>query len=395
MPTTSPSTRQRVLIFSLTESSREPRVLKQISVLKDHYALTTAGFGSAPDPDVPHIELESAPPPRGLFAIPGVYSLLVLLKQYAWLSRLFPRNRSALERLRGGSWDLIIAHDVATVPVAAKLDSRRGLLVDLHEYAPRQGEESRRWRIVEGGYATWVVRRFVTKATAVSTVSRGIVDEYRREFGIESELVINASPYRADIEPRPAHEPLRLVHSGGPSPARRLETMVQAVRDTKANVTLDFYLLEDDSAYMHGVRELAEGVDRITFHDPVPYAELIPTLARYDLGISLLAPINFNHVWALPNKFFDYIQARLAVVIGPSPEMQSIVEKYGVGAVAADFTPEALATLFESLETADVTRWKQNAAEHARELSSETQVKVWKQMVDRIFATDQRDPDDR
>lgn len=377
--------RPRVLIFSLTQSDREPRVLKQIAVLKEHYILTTAGFGSAPDRDVTHIELDPAPRVRGLFAVPGVYTLLVLARQYRWLSRLFPRNRSAFERLKDDSWDLIIAHDVSTVPVAARLDSRRGLLIDLHEYAPRQGEESRRWRIVEGGYAKWVIRKFVMKAAAVSTVSRGIVDEYRREYGIEADLVINASPFRPGISARPAHAPIRLVHSGGPSPARKIETMVQAVRDTTADVTLDFYLLEDDSDYMRSVRELAAGVDRITFHAPVPYDRLVETLADYDLGISLLAPINFNHVWALPNKFFDYIQARLGVIIGPSPEMGRIVEEYSVGAISDDFTPESLARLLEGLNPADVSRWKQNSEEHAQTLSSEQQVQVWKRMVDRVF----------
>lgn len=389
MPTSAGDARQRVLIFSLTQSNREPRVLKQIGVLKDHYALTTAGFGPAPDADVPHIELDPSPAARGLMALRGVYSLVILFRLYGLLGRLLPRNRSAFQRLAPHTWDLIIAHDVSTVPVAARLSSRLGLLVDLHEYAPRQGEESRRWRLVEGGYFRWIVRRLVRRAAAVSTVSQGIVDEYRREFGIEADLVINASPFH-DLEPQPVHRPIRLVHSGGPSPARKIEVMIEAVRDTSADVTLDFYLLEDDSEYMRGVRELASGVDRITFREPVPYAELIDTLADYDLGISLLAPINFNHVWALPNKFFDYIQARLGVIIGPSPEMQRIVRQYGVGAVADDFTPRALAVLLEHLDADEVSRWKANADSHARELSSETQVRVWKDMVDRIFAADTR-----
>ena len=46
---------------------------------------------------------------------------------------------------------------------------------------------------------------------------------------------------------------------------------------------------------------------------------------QYDVGVFLL-PASFpNQVHVLPNKLFDYIQARLAVAIGPSHEMAEVV----------------------------------------------------------------------
>ena len=45
----------------------------------------------------------------------------------------------------------------------------------------------------------------------------------------------------------------------------------------------------------------------------------------------------------MPNKFFEYIQARIVPAIGPSPEMARIAREWDCGIVADDYTPEALA----------------------------------------------------
>lgn len=379
------SSRRRVLVFTFTPIDREPRALKQIGVLKDEYDVTTAGFGSAPIPDVPHIELEALPTSRGVLSIRGVYSLLILFRQYRLLSRVLPRNASAYERLSPNQWDLIIAHDVSTVPVARRLRSTHGILVDLHEYATRQGENSLRWRLVEGGYFRWILKKHVSKVAAISTVGQGIVDEYRREFGLDSELVVNATPFR-DVEPTSTTTPIRLVHSGVAAATRKLEIMLEAVKLTRTPVTLDLYLVGDQDAYYRSLRDIAEGDERITFHAPVPYSELVTKLSQFDIGLAMIAPSTFNLLWCLPNKFFDYIQARLAIITGPSPEMARLTKEYGLGAVSDDFTAASLAKVLDALDPARVDIWKAAAHKHAWNLSSETQVLVWKRMVDDLLA---------
>lgn len=118
----------------------------------------------------------------------------------------------------------------------------------------------------------------------------------------------------------------------------------------------------------------------------VSYRDLIPTLNRYDLGIHNLPPVNFNNRYALPNKFFDFVQARLGMVVGPSPEMVSRLEKYLLGRAATDFSAATLRTALEQTTREEVWEWKQNAAQHARELSSENVVGIWRDAVAAIVA---------
>lgn len=378
--------RPRVLIVSFTRSDREPRVIKQIAELRHRYHVTTAGFGPAPAGVDDHIELDRVPPRSGLARIPGIFSLMLLLRMHRQYVKLDVRNRDPLRRLKDRRWDVVVAHDAQTLYLASLLAPTFGVLADLHEYSPRQNAPSLRWNLLDQPYYSWLCRTFATKANAVTTVSPGIVDEYRREFGIEAELVVNATPYR-DIQPSAVRRPLRLVHSGGAAPDRKLETLIAAVKASTADVTLDFYLVDDDSGYLDRLRALVDDDERIRFQDPVSYDVLVGTLAQYDLGLHVIAPTSFNNHWSLPNKFFDFVQARLGVVIGPSPAMVEFVERYGFGAVADGFTPEALTAVLDTLTPERVEGWKAAAHRSARELSGEEQAKIWGRIVDRMVSS--------
>ena len=99
--------------------------------------------------------------------------------------------------------------------------------------------------------------------------------------------------------------------------------------------------------------------------------ELASLANGYDIGLYLLPPTNFNHRYALPNKFFEFIQGRLAVAIGPSPEMAAIVRHYGCGVVAPTFEPESLAAELNALDAAAIAGFKHASHRAAAELCAE------------------------
>src|SRR5262249_6418170 len=94
-------------------------------------------------------------------------------------------------------------------------------------------------------------------------------------------------------------------------------------------------------------------------------------LNQFDIGLFLLEPTNFNYLHALPNKLFEFIQARLAIAIGPSPEMARIVRESKLGVVSADFRPESLAHLLNALTADDINRFKEQAHASASRYCSE------------------------
>jgi len=371
---TAPDGRRTLLILSFSPIASDARVLKQVNLFRDEYAVITCGYGPAPEGVVEHLRIHDD------VAIWRYDRLLVASRRF---SKAYWSNAAIVAAghlLEGRSFDVVLADDVDAVGLALALPSG-GVHADLHEYAPRQKEDLSRWRLFVAPFMRWMCREYVTKAASVTTVGQGIADEYRRQFGIDAAVVTNAAPY-ADREPTPVHDPIRLVHSGAALHDRNIMTIVDAVSAATSAVTLDLYLTPNDPAHLDALK--ARQSDRITVHDPVPYHLLSETLSAYDVGVHILPPVNFNNEWALPNKFFDYIQARLGLIIGPSPEMARVIREYGVGVVTSDFSTHALAREIDALTPQRVAAYKSASAASARSLSAEEQVVGWKRAIDAI-----------
>ena len=131
-------------------------------------------------------------------------------------------------------------------------------------------------------------------------------------------------PRSSGHSPHRGSKPIRLLHMGVADERRRLEDTIAAVRSLSHGFTLDLDPVRENE-YRRRLERLAAEDDRVRILPPVPSQELLSFANTYDVGVFLLPAMYPNQVHVLPNKLFDYIQARLAVAIGPSPEMAEIV----------------------------------------------------------------------
>lgn len=372
------SARPRLLILSFSAIATDARVLKQVRLFADRYEVMTCGYGEAPAGVAEHVRI-----PDEL-----VYwrkdRRLLMQRRFAATYRHNEVVDHLWDRLPRGHFDAVLANDVDTVPLALRLQPHGGVHADLHEYAPREKDDLARWRWFVAPYLRWLCAEYVARCASVTTVGTGIAEEYQREFGISAGVVTNAAPY-AHLTPGPVASPLRLVHSGNAMRSRGLVELVDAVAVTAADVSLDLYLMPTEADLMAELHARASASPRITVHEPVPYRDLVRTLNGYDLGVHVLPPTSFNNTWALPNKVFDYVQARLGLLVGPSPEMARLVEDHALGVVTDDFTTAAIARALNSLSAEQVTAMKAAAHANARPLSAEEQVTGWASAVEALM----------
>ena len=124
-------------------------------------------------------------------------------------------------------------------------------------------------------------------------------------------------------------------------------------------------------SYFQELKHAARDYGNIRFLEPFEYRDIVWKTNTYDIGVCFLPPTNFNLKHCLPSKFFQFVQARLALAIGPSPEMSGIVRKFDLGVVAEDFSPQSMADAIRSMSTERIAHFKMQAHKHAQELSSE------------------------
>ena len=137
--------------------------------------------------------------------------------------------------------------------------------------------------------------------------------------------------------------------------------------------------------YQDELRRKAASIKRISFLDPVSFSMIIPTISEYDIGFFYYQPTGFNILHSLPNKLFEYIQARLMLAIGPSPDMADLVNEYGCGVVADAFSIKDMANALNSLTTADIEMCKMRSDRAARDLCFEKESRKMIDLMSRLL----------
>jgi hypothetical protein len=261
----------------------------------------------------------------------------------------------------------------------------------LHEWAPEENTTNVPWRILVKPYMDALCRRYLSGVAAVTTVGQSIAELYRQRYGVAPVVVRNAGP-RRDLTPSPLDgDRIRLVHSGVAVRERNIEALIDATAALDERFTLDLYLM-GEGRYLHSLHRRAAAHPRVTVHPPVRPDEIPATLNRYDLGVYLLPLRTLNHRLMLPNKFFDFVQARIGIVMSPAEETARLIAEHGLGPSLPDTRLETLVSALRSIRTEDLAAYKRNADIAAARLSSEEDLAAMSSLVERLTASPSRRP---
>lgn len=264
------------------------------------------------------------------------------------------------EAFTGETWTRLVVHDFELLPLGLRLAKGAPVYFDAREFYPKQNEESWGFRVFETPTRQWLCTRYLPQCRALFTVSNGLRRCYRESFGVDATL-LRSVPNRRNLQPQPVKPGrIRLVHHGVANKNRGLDQLIEMTHLLDDRFTLDLYLT-GNVAVIARLKKLSADYPKVSIRPPVAYAEIIPTLNAYDVGIAFFPPVTLNLKYCLPNKFFEFIQARLAVVVGPSPDMADLVRRYAVGFVTDDF---AFSTLAQNLNA-----WDEKAVAQAKEMS--------------------------
>jgi len=127
--------------------------------------------------------------------------------------------------------------------------------------------------------------------------------------------------------------------------------------------------------------------DRCLFLGSVPYGELLEWTASADVGVALIEPRSYSYELALPNKLFEYCQARIPVLATRLPAMQEMIDTYNLGlTIEPSASPEQIAHHLQVLyRWKRDPQWLEHCAVVARQLCWEQQEAALLRWVDTLL----------
>ena len=217
------------------------------------------------------------------------------------------------------------------------------------------------------------------------SVSESIASIYTVKYHIPFDVVRNL-PFRfspgESVSDSPNQEHRRvIIYQGALNMGRGLIQMIKAMEYLPEMV----FWIAGGGDEEQNLRALVATMklDNVKFLGRLPLEELRHFTSQADAGISLEEDMGLSYRYALPNKLFDYIQARIPVVVSNLPEMVRIVRLYGIGLITSSHDPAEIAEVVRKALTDKNLRrvWKTNLEVAAADLNWEKEEKT----VGKIF----------
>jgi len=282
--------------------------------------------------------------------------------------------------------DLLVSNDLATL-LPNYLVSRMKkipLVYDSHEYFTGVPELVNRKKV----QSVWksIEKRLFPKLKTVITVNDSIAKLYEKEYGIKPVVVRNISPARKPQASQdkssmglPEDKYILILQGSGINVQRGAEEMVLAMQ----HINHAILLIVGGGDVIEKLKDMVKRnnlVDKVIFRPRQSYEQLFNLTCAADLGLTLDKDTNLNYRYSLPNKLFDYIQARIPVLASPLPEIKKIIEEYNIGDFIAGHEPETIAKkVNEILANQELMeKWKKNVIFAASELTWENEEQVLK-----------------
>lgn len=306
-----------------------------------------------------------------------------LFEIVAHVRRVGPWSRAVIAAVPDA--DVVTCKALIALPVIREVARQTGGryvydIADIHTEAARLARMPSWFR----GLVRRRERQLMRGASALTAVSPGVADEVARRFGVDRPIVVlntppawrpgEAVPSRTgrlrDVAGLPPDMDV-VLYQGGFSVDRGIEELVAAIENPALSGTRL-------AAVFVGYGRLRDWLDeqvarlpgRVAVVDAIPPGELLEYTVDADIGFVGQPPRTLNQRLNLANKWFEYLQAGVPVVVFEGTAHCGLTREHAVGLCVDVDDPQAIPTAIARL-LSEAPAERQGRRVRARSVGSE------------------------
>ncbi|WBF52127.1 glycosyltransferase [Macrococcoides canis] len=222
----------------------------------------------------------------------------------------------------------------------------QNLIYDAHEIYAKNGMISKVPLLSK--IIVMLEKHMMKKVNHFVTVSNA-AKEYYQSKGYKLEpVVITNAPIKREFQKLEKNKKFEAIYQGIVSEGRGYEEFAESACYTDAQVTIRGY-----GPTMGKISDIKNkySLENLKIEDPVEMDEMIRAASRSHVGIVMTKPISENYEYTVSNKLFEYLHAGIPVILSPVKEHIYLNDKYNIGIIVDQITPEKIANAINLLSS--------------------------------------------
>lgn len=269
-------------------------------------------------------------------------------KIFSKIIREYLTNKSITDAIVKYNPDIIHANDLnALIPAykaAKKLKCR--IIYDSHEictenFTGNKGFAQRTYL----KFLNSIEKRICKKIDLMISVSNAAAEYFEKEFKINKPMVVTNCCFKDEqVQAVDKNNGFEILNHGQFYDGRGYDIMMESVPDLKEYPEIKL-AIRGMGKLEQPLRSRAQELkaDNFIFYPPVLIEELIEKASHSMVGVAITEPVCLNFRLSVSNKIFEYLAAGLPVIMSDIPEHRYLNEKYKVGIILKENTPQEFA----------------------------------------------------
>ena len=204
-------------------------------------------------------------------------------------------------------------------------------------------------------------KKYIKYPNIVITINEFIALLMAERYQIaKPQVIMNCTEITSNFQPEKAKQRLQekgkipeqykiVLYQGWLSSERNIGTLIQGVKWFPDNSCLVIIGYGNYEATLREITQQEGVAEKVFFLGEVPSDEMLNYSAGADIGVIPYLPIDDNHLYCSPNKFFEYVLAGVPIIAEDLPFFKKMKDEYGVIETTNMGSPQSFGILVSQL----------------------------------------------